>query len=169
MPGVDLLVDGFGRVRDIVHRVVDGLTPVELALRLDERANSITWLVWHLTRIQDHHVADAATTPQVWVVDGWYERFGLPFDQEATGWGQNPDEVSAALVDSGDLLLGYHDAVHDQTVSYLRGLSDSDFDRLVDTSWDPPVTLGVRLVSVLSDDLQHAGQAALVRGLVQGG
>jgi hypothetical protein len=169
MPGVDLLVDGFGRVRDIVHRVVDGLTPVELALRLDERANSITWLVWHLTRIQDDHVADAAATPQVWVIDGWHERFGLPFDQEATGWGQNSDEVSAALVDSGELLLGYHDAVHDQTVRYLRGLSDSDFDRVVDTSWDPPVTLGVRLVSVLSDDLQHAGQAALVRGLVRGG
>ena len=39
-------------------------------------------------------------------------------------------------------------------------------DRVVDRTWDPPVTLGVRLVSILDDDTQHAGQAAYVRGLL---
>ena len=34
-------------------------------------------------------------------------------------------------------------------------------------SWDPPVTLGVQLVSVIADDLQHAGQAPFVRGILQ--
>jgi hypothetical protein len=40
---------------------------------------------------------------------------------------------------------------------------------VVDASWDPPVTLGVRLVSVISDDLQHAGQAAYLRGMIEYG
>ncbi len=149
----------------MVHRVVDGLTPEQLAFRLDAEANSIAWLVWHLTRIQDDHLADAAGTEQAWTSQGWVERFGLPFDAAATGYGHRPDEVAAVRVPV-DLLTGYHDAVYEQTIEYVRGLTDSDLGRIVDTAWDPPVTLGVRLVSVIADDLQHAGQAAFVRGLV---
>ena len=52
------------------------------------------------------------------------------------------------------------------TVAYLATVAPEDLDRVVDERWDPPVTLGVRLVSVLSDDLQHAGQAAYARGLI---
>jgi hypothetical protein len=37
---------------------------------------------------------------------------------------------------------------------------------VVDLNWDPPVTLAVRLVSVINDDLQHGGQAAYVRGML---
>jgi hypothetical protein len=77
--------------------------------------------------------------------------------------------VAAVQVDSADLLTGYYDAVHERTVAYLTTLSDADLDRIVDERWDPPVTLGVRLVSVISDDLQHAGQAAYARGLIERG
>jgi uncharacterized damage-inducible protein DinB len=164
---MDVLVDGFGRIREIVHRAVDGLTVDELAYRVDPDANSIGWLVWHLTRIQDDHIADAAGSDQVWLADGWQQRIGLPFDRLATGYGHRSDEVAAVRVESGELLTGYHDAVHARTIEYVRGLTDDDLARVVDTSWDPPVTLGVRLVSVLSDNLQHAGQAAFVRGLVE--
>ena len=51
-------------------------------------------------------------------------------------------------------------------MAYLATLDDDDLDRVVDTRWDPPVTVGVRLVSVIADDLQHVGQAAYVRGLL---
>jgi hypothetical protein len=167
MTSARLLTDAFGRVRGVVHQVVDGLTPQELAWRVGDDANSIAWLVWHLTRIQDDHVADAAGVSQVWTSQGWAERFGLPFDTSHTGYGHDSHEVAAVRVDSGDLLTGYHDAVHEQTIGYLATLTDDDLTRVVDRSWDPPVTLGVRLVSVIADDLQHAGQAAFVRGLIQ--
>jgi hypothetical protein len=163
----DLLVDAFGRIRQVVHQVVRGLTPEQLAFRVDRQANSIAWLVWHLTRIQDDHVADAAQLEQVWTSRGWAERFGLPFHELATGYGHTPDEVGAVKVESGDLLVAYYDEVHEQTIRYVRGLTDADLDRIVDEAWDPPVTLGVRLVSVIADDLQHAGQAAFVRGVVE--
>jgi hypothetical protein len=163
---MELLVDAFGRVREVVHRAVDGLTPEALAFRVDPEANSIAWLVWHLTRIQDDHVAGVAGTEQVWTAQGWVERFGLPFGPAATGYGHRPADVAAVRVDSGELLAGYHDAVWRQTTGYLAALGDADLDRVVDRSWDPPVTLGVRLVSVVADDLQHAGQAAFVRGLL---
>jgi hypothetical protein len=162
----DELVDAFERVRDAVHPAVQGLTPEQLAVRLDPETNSIAWLVWHLTRIQDDHVAAAAGLEQVWTAGGWVSHFGLPFDAGATGYGHGPSDVGAVRA-PGELLLGYYDATHRQTLGYVRGLGEADLDRVVDESWDPPVTLGVRLVSVLADDLQHVGQAAFVRGVVE--
>jgi hypothetical protein len=163
----DLLVDALGRIRQIVHRVVQGLTPEELAFRIDDEANSIAWLVWHLTRIQDDHIADVADVEQVWTSGGWAKRIALPFDHSATGYGHSSDDVAAVRVDSGELLTEYHDAVYEQTLRFVESLEDADFARIVDESWDPPVSLGVRLVSVVSDDLQHCGQATFVRGIVE--
>ncbi len=166
MSGVQLLTDGFDRVREVVHATLDGLDADQLAYRVDDTANSIGWLVWHLTRVQDDHIAAAAGSEQVWLSDGWAKRFALPFEEHATGYGQTADEVGQLRVAPADL-LGYHDAVHERTVSYLDTLSAADFERVVDENWNPPVTLAVRLVSVFSDDLQHAGQAAYVRGLIK--
>jgi hypothetical protein len=129
----------------------------------------MAWLVWHLTRVQDDHVAGAAGIPQVWTAQGWVDRFALPFDSSDMGYGMDPAEVGLVEVPSCDLLLGYHDAVWARTLEYVHGLTDADLDRIVDEAWDPPVTLGVRLVSVINDDLQHAGQAAFVRGVVTRG
>jgi hypothetical protein len=162
----DLLVDAFGRIHRVVHNVVEGLTPDQLSFRLDSEANSIAWLVWHLTRIQDDHVADAAGIEQVWTSSGWAERFALPFDRSDTGYGHSSDDVAAVHVESGELLTGYHDAVYHQTLNYVEQLTDADLARIIDESWDPPVSLAVRLVSVIADDLQHAGQAAFVRGIL---
>jgi hypothetical protein len=163
----DLLIDAFGRIAQTVRRTVDGLGPDELGGRLDPDANSIAWLVWHLTRIQDDHVSDVAGQTQAWIDNGWAARFGLPFDRYDTGYGHTSDEVASLAAVSGDDLLGYHDDVHHRTVAYLRTVTDADLARVVDEAWDPPVTLGVRLVSVISDDLQHAGQAAYVRGVLE--
>lgn len=161
----DVLRDAFGRIRGLVHHVLDGLSAEQLAARPAPDANTIGWLVWHLTRVQDDHVADAAGTPQVWDAS-WVERLGLPFDVTEMGYGQTSEEVGQVRVASPDVLVDYHDAVFERTSTYLARLSASDLDQVVDTSWDPPVTLAARLVSVVADDLQHAGQAAYVRGLL---
>ena len=167
MNTAELLTDAFGRICDAVDQAAGGLTATQLAARLDRRANSIGWLIWHLTRIQDDHVAEVAGLDQVWQSQGWADRFALPFDPAETGYSHSSEEVAAVQPASADLLIGYHRAVHDQTVGYLAGLSDDDLDRIVDHRWDPPVTLGVRLVSVICDDLEHVGQAAFIRGVLE--
>jgi len=166
MNSAEVLVDAFGRVRGAVHRAVEGLTADQLALRLDADANSIAWLVWHLTRVQDDHVADVAAAEQVWLAGGYRERFAVPFDAGAIGYGHSSAEVAAVRAPA-ELLVEYHDGVHEQTTAYVARLADRDLDRIVDESWDPPVSLGVRLVSVIADDLQHVGQAAFVRGIIE--
>ena len=167
MTSAELLAAAFGRIQETVHDVVRGLTPEQLAFRIDSDANSIAWLVWHLTRIQDDHVADVALTEQVWTSGGWVERFGLPFGRLAHGYGHSSADVAAVRAVSAELLADYYDAVHEQTIRFVEGLTDADLPRIVDEGWDPPVTLGVRLVSVISDDLQHAGQAAFIRGIIE--
>ncbi|WP_377268059.1 DUF664 domain-containing protein [Peterkaempfera sp. SMS 1(5)a] len=163
----ELLADAFDRVLETVREVLDGITPEQLTARVDDGGNSVAWLVWHLTRIQDDHVADAGGTEQIWTAQGWYDRFGLPFTPEATGYGHSSREVGKVRDVPAELLLGYHEAVHDHTVRFVAPLTSAALHQVVDDSWTPPVTLAVRLVSVVSDDLQHAGQAAFVRGVLQ--
>jgi uncharacterized damage-inducible protein DinB len=166
MRSSDLLLYAYGQIQETFRRAVEGLTPDELVLRIGSEANTIAWLAWHLARVQDDHIAEVAGREQVWTADDWVGRFGLPFPAEATGYGFSSAQVAQVRVLSADLLLEYAQAVHDRTVEFLRGLSDDHLDTVVDTRWDPPVTLGVRLISVLSDDLQHVGQAAFLRGLL---
>ena len=164
----DLLVDGFGRIRENVEDVLSGLTPDQLAHQVAPGANPISWLVWHLTRVQDDHVAKAFGAEQIWSAGGWADRFGLRPGMMDIGYGHTAAQVAevATATASADLLAEYHEATHAQTVKLVAEVTDADLDRIVDTRWTPPVTLGVRLVSVLDDDMQHSGQAAYVRGLL---
>jgi uncharacterized damage-inducible protein DinB len=166
MASSDVLVDAFERVRDAVHPAVNDLSAEQLAFRPYGESNSIAWLVWHLTRIQDDYVAGLSGGEQAWMGGGWSERFALSLDPSDTGYGHGPEDVAKVTVDASQL-LGYFEQVHETTVAYLRTLSDADLEQVIDPSWDPPVTVGIRLVSVIADDLQHVGQAAYVRGIVQ--
>jgi len=158
----ELLLDSFERVDGLVANLTDGLS-LELATwRPDDQANPIGWLVWHLTRVQDDHVAHLAGEDQVWPV--WRDRFALPFGPWATGYGQSPDEA-AQVAASGELLAGYHADVHQLTLRYLGRVDEGELGRVVDDTWKTPVTASVRLVSVIGDTLQHLGQAAYVKGL----
>jgi uncharacterized damage-inducible protein DinB len=162
----DVLLDAFGRVPELVEGAVSGLSAEQLRWAPAEGANTIGWLVWHLTRVHDNHVAEAIGVEEIYLAEGWAPRFGLKAGSTDTGYGHTPAQVKQVAPESAQVLIDYYSAVHARTVDYLGGLSDADLDRVVDDNWDPPVTLGVRLVSVYDDAAQHAGQAAYVRGLL---
>ncbi|MGH9047986.1 MAG: mycothiol transferase [Acidimicrobiales bacterium] len=166
MKSAELLAEAFGRIGGMVHDAIDGLSDEELTYRIDGGSNPIAWLVWHLARVQDDHVAGVAGTEQVWMTKGWAERFDLPLPIADHGYGHSDEQV-AMVKATAEQLAGYYDAVERATLEYVRGLSDDDLDRVVDTHWDPPVTLGARLVSVIGDDVAHAAQAAYVRGILE--
>jgi len=163
----ELLQDLFARVRELVPGAVDGLDEQTLATQPEGGGNPIAWLVWHAARVQDDHLTDAFAAAtggeQVW--ETWRERFALDLGPDETGYGHTPEQVARVRA-SADLLIGYSEAVSARTEELLRGLADGDLDRVVDEDWDPPVTLGSRLVSVIGDCTQHLGQAGYVRGLL---
>jgi Protein of unknown function (DUF664) len=161
-----LLLDLYGRTPPIVAEATEGLDRDQLAWAPVPGANSIAWLVWHLTRVQDHHVSELLHEEQIWTTGEWAPQCGLAPDPHNTGYGHGPDDVAAVRPDSPGVLIGYLDEVDARTRRMLEGLREADLDRIVDDRWDPPVTLGVRLISIADDCLQHAGQAAYLRGLV---
>ncbi len=165
MESKELLFDAYSHITRVVHQAADGLSQEQLAYRPEEGSNSIAWLVWHLTRVQDSDLAAVIQLEEAWLTEGWSDRFGLP-GTSSIGFGDGPEQVAAIRPD-GDLLLGYHDRVAGRVLAYMDSVDATELDRIVDTGYDPHVTAGVRLVSVISDNLQHAGQARYLRGMIE--
>ena len=164
----ELIAELFSRVHGHVHGVLDGLATEDLVAVPEPGSNPIGWLLWHLTRVQDMHIAEILEQDQVWVEPGWAERFGLdrrPRQRRATA--TPPSRSLAVRPESPEAIRDYYAEVEERTKTLVAALTTESLDRVVDTRWDPPVTLGVRLVSIADDDIQHAGQAAYVKGLLQ--
>ena len=167
MTPADLLTDSFERIRALFADIASGeagLTRAEWQWRPDDHGNPIAWLLWHAARVQDDHVAGLAGTAQCWPL--WQERVGIENDDSDIGYGHTAEQVTALQIDDIAELVAYQDAVHKLTLDYLAHVDEAELDRIVDEAWDPPVTAGARLVSVIGDCLQHLGQAAYVKGLV---
>lgn len=163
----EVLRDAFHRIPPLVRHHVDGADAHLLHTRLDGDANPLAWLLWHSARQQDAQIADLAGHAQVWLADDWSDRFALPLDPEDHGYGHTSDQVASVRVDDPDLLVGYQDAVTAMTDDYLDDIDAEELDRVIDDRYDPPVTVGVRLVSILGDAFQHLGQAGYLRGLLE--
>jgi hypothetical protein len=166
MDHAELLVELYGRIPPLVTEAVEGLNADQLLWRPAPGANSIGWLTWHLLRVQDHHLSQVFEQDQLWTTGDFASGFGLTPDPSNTGYSHSPDDVASVRPAGPDAILVYCDAVTSRTRGFLAALRPEDLDRIVDRRWNPPVTMGVRLVSVADDDLQHAGQAAYVRGLL---
>lgn len=161
-----LLIDALSRSQEVCHDVLAGLTPKQANWRPDGVHNSITWLVWHLARQQDVQIAALRHSDDVWRARGWVERFGLELPPDSMGYGHTPEQVAKVTVADLSLLAGYLDAAVAQTQDYLANLTAASLGEVIDTRWTPPVTRGVRVVSIIDDAAQHAGQAAYVKGLL---
>ncbi|MGH9124506.1 MAG: mycothiol transferase [Acidimicrobiales bacterium] len=166
MDVAELLVELYDRIPPLVRGAVEGVTDDQLTEAPRQGANTIAWLLWHLTRVLDHHMAEILDQPQLWATGDWAASFGLAPEPRNTGYGHGPDDVMAVQPRDAWAVTDYLDAVFRRTRPWLAGLSAGDLDRIVDRRWDPPVTLGVRLVSIADDCLQHVGQAAYLRGLL---
>lgn len=165
----EVYLELFGRIPPLVRTAVDGMDTGSLTRSPRPGTNPVGWLVWHLTRVQDHHVSELLDSPQVWTTGDWAQRFGLTPDPWNLGFAHQPADVAAVRPDSAAVLVEYHEAVYARTRPMLQELTPQTLDDVVDENWDPPVTRGVRLVSVADDCLQHVGQALYVRGLIEDG
>ena len=165
----ELIVDGCGRVLQVLEEALDGLTLDDLNKQPHPDCNSMGWLAWHLTRVHDHHIAGLLGEEQLWVSNGWHARFNRAPDLDDVGFRHSSEDVAAFKSPNVETLLGYHRAVLERSKRYIATLSTTDLDRELDEPWFQPLpTVGVRLVGIISDNLQHAGQVAYLRGLLKG-
>ena len=159
-----VLTEAFGRITELYVDVAEGLDDETLRHRPGGTGNPIGWLLWHLARVQDHHIAGLADSTQVW--ETFQDRFGLDNDSDDVGYGHTSEQVDAIRIADPHLLVDYHHEVTLATGRYLATVDEAELEREVDSNWDPPVTAGVRLISIQGDCLQHLGQAAYVKGFL---
>ncbi len=164
----ELVIDGYVRVLDSLKESLAGLTPEELNKQPKPDCNSMGWLAWHISRIQDAEIANLMGADQLWISQKWHAKFNRPPDPDDTGTGQTSKQVAAFKSPDVETLLDYYYAVAERTKKYIRSLTGEELDRKLDEPYQPPPTVGVRLVSVLADNLQHAGEIAYVHGLIKG-
>ena len=165
-----LITDFFVRIAEELERVLNGLTMDELNQMPNSDGNSIGWLAWHLTRSHDRNISELAGEKQLWIKDNWHARFNRAPDPTETGVGHSSEDIAAFRSPDGKTLLEYHRAVLEIAKRYISGtLSETDLKREVESPTLRNVaTVRVRLVGIISEGLQHVGQAAYVRGLLQG-
>lgn len=169
MEGAGLVLDALGRVREMVRTALKDLSPEEL---LSPPRPHISWLVWHLSRVQDANFSALLKRPQLWIAGGWHARFKMPPEPRDYGSGhrQTRAQVESFTVADKTLLLAYLDTVFAQTKSYLSTVVNEDLNRVLDEpQYTPKPTLSVRLVSVVNCNTRHAGQIEYLRGLVKFG
>ncbi|MFC1995364.1 DinB family protein [Chloroflexota bacterium] len=165
----DLLSDGYGRILELLEHVLSGLSQDDLNWQPQDDCNSIGWLAWHLTRQEDAQIASLIGEPQLWISNKWYDKFNRPAEPENIGFGNTPEQVSAFISPDIKTLLDYQRAVLERSKQYFLTLSKTDLDRELDEPmFEPPPTVGVRLISIMNDAIVHAGQAAYIRGLRKG-
>lgn len=165
MKATEVLIDLASRPIDAAERLRPKLSPTTLNAHPQNHDNSVAWLFWHSAREIDAQTADLAGTDQIWHANGFDKRFDLGPASDTIGYGHTAEEARAITTDDADLLLAYLRESTDALVAYVQTLNDADLDDVIDESWDPPVTRGVRIASIIDDAAQHIGPAAYVLGM----
>jgi uncharacterized damage-inducible protein DinB len=168
MDVAELLAEIYDRIPGIVEQSVADLSMEQLLAPPTAGANPIGWLVWHIGRVQDAQISPLMGVEQLWATGPWAPRFGLDPDPANMGYGHSAEQVAAVRPDSVEVLIEHLAACQERSLGFISAVTSDDLDSVVDERWTPPVTLGVRLVSVAVDCLEHAGQAAYLRGMLIG-
>ena len=168
MDARDVLSEAASRPATEAKALVNTLPEGALNAHAGGHTNSIAWLLWHAGRQMDVQLAQLNGEPQVWHSQGFDSRFNLGELGDTEGYGHTTEQARAVVVEDAALLVEYLGATTAALSEYIAGLSEADLDDVIDTSWTPHVTRGVRLVSMIDDAAQHVGQAAYAAGVLAG-
>ncbi|MFC1920962.1 DinB family protein [Chloroflexota bacterium] len=165
----ELLIAGFERISGTLERTLEALTVEDLNFQSKPDSNSMGWLAWHLTRWQDFQTSSSLKKEQLWIEQGWNKKFSQPADANDTGMGHKEEDLAKYKSPDAATLIAYNKAVLERLKEYVSTLSDSDLDKVVEgTPIKPPPTVGLMVIGLWSDGMQHMGQIGYVRGLLQG-
>ena len=163
-------VSALERNWSMVDRSLEDMDDATMSSQPNDQTNSISWLLWHMNRVVDRFVNDRfQDKPQIWVADGWHEKFGMPANPDDNGRGWTIEQVAAWQPPPKDVMLGYYEAVKASALDYMKGLSAADLERQV-TFPAPPntVPLAEALGVLVFDNIVHGGQIAYVKGYHEG-
>tara|TARA_B100000315_G_C14168358_1_gene403382 strand:- start:11 stop:538 length:528 start_codon:yes stop_codon:yes gene_type:complete len=154
----------------MVNSALADVDEATMASRPNDQSNSISWLLWHMARVADRFIhARLKEAPQLWIKDGWHQKFGMPADPHDFGMGWGLEQLAAWQSPSKDVLVAYFEAANSATRDYLRPLSASEMERQIPFPAPPDtISIGDALGILVWDNIVHGGQIAYLRGYYQG-
>ncbi len=168
MAATDVLSIALARNWSMVDNAILSLSDDDLTQQPNDQSNSVAWLLWHMNRVVDNMIHTRLQSQrQLWVLDGWHQKFGMGDDESDFGMGWTAEQVAAWKAPSRDVLLGYYDAMKASARDYLASLSDAELDKSVmvgNESRGVSDLLGV----LVYDNVVHGGQIAYLRGFYGG-
>lgn len=167
MDALDILSEAAKRPFEAADRLRPHLTSEVLNGHPAGHPNSVAWLLWHTGREIDMQVATLTGGGEVWKRSNYDERLKLGEIGATLGFGHSDNEARAIETDDAEALLQYLEESSESLIHYINSLSEDELDHVIDSDWDPPVTRGVRLVSIIDDAAQHIGQAAYAVGALR--
>tara|TARA_B100000315_G_scaffold234683_1_gene248945 strand:- start:660 stop:1211 length:552 start_codon:yes stop_codon:yes gene_type:complete len=170
MSATETTLSALERNWHMVNSALAGLDEATMASRPNAQSNSISWLLWHMTRVADRFIHTRLTeAPQLWIENGWHDKFGMPADPHDFGMGWSLKQVAAWQPPSKDVLAGYFEAVNSATRDYLRPLSAPELERRIPFPAPPNmISVGDALGVLVWDNIVHGGQIAYLRGYYRG-
>ena len=107
--------------------------------------------------------------PQLWNVDGWYQKFGMADNPEDRGVGWTAEQVAAWTPPSRDVTIGYYEAVKTGLREYLSAVTDADLEKVMVIPPRPePHSITNAVGMLVWESIAHGGQIAYLRGLYKG-
>jgi len=159
------IIQSLGENTEYVMRAVKDLTTVELAYRPAPHSNSIAFLCWHVTRVEDLWISRLTGRKHLYETAGWYQKFGTA--AEDFGFGYGVAELDAYKAPPMEVVMGYAMAVRQQTVDYIKGLDLDTLDEVKDFG-HRQASIGWALAHLVDEVGEHSGQIGYLRGIQRG-
>jgi uncharacterized damage-inducible protein DinB len=155
---------------DMIDRALEGLDDATLARQPSDQCNSITWLLWHMSRVVDTFMTTRIREkPQLWLSEGWHQRFGMADDPDDRGVGWTAAQVAAWSAPGRDVLIGYYQAVRAAAREFLSSVTPAELEKtIVFPPSDEPRSVASALGQMTWDAISHGGQIAYLRGFYLG-
>ena len=170
MSAAESVISALDRNWEMVDAALEGLDDALMSKQPTAECNSAAWILWHMSRVVDTFIhTRLQETPQIWIRDGWHQRFGMGGDPEDRGVGWTADQVASWTPPDRGVQLGYYEAVREQASNYLPKLTASQIEeRKVIPPVAEPRTVAAALGQMTWDAVAHGGQIAYLRGYYRG-
>ena len=170
MSSTETALSALERNWGMVDKALEEMDDAAMRSRPNDQSNSMGWLLWHMTRVVDRFIHTRfQDVPQMWIKDGWHDKFGLDADPNTTGMGWSAEQVASWLVPTKSLLVEYYEAVKTAARDYIQPLSMSDLEREVPFPALPDkASVGTVLGVLVYDNIVHGGQIAYLKGYHKG-
>jgi hypothetical protein len=162
----EAMVKSLEQSQGYLTKALDGLTQEEAAWSPAKTSNSIAFILWHVTRVEDFFVIRVIQRGvELYEAEGWREKLGTP--AKDTGFDYTLEQLRAWPVPKLEIIRGYSESVRKKTLALLNSISPERLSELARPDRSPD-SVGDILCRIATEIALHVGQIAYIRGIQRG-